>query len=138
MNFIDQENLGLTDEGEDGEEEKKARAATEEIVDRRVKEGGGGDGGGEEDLSGEDAVDLTDEAPTEDVVSVAETRVESGPFSSFQIYLDTTAIFAIFRFAFHALVSEHLLRLVSDIFDFGFLRFNLTREIWYLNIRKGG
>ena len=68
------------DEGQEHKEQEKAGIAPEKKVEGRVEDGEGRDEGGEEDLGGQDAIDLANETPTELVLSIAETRVESSLF----------------------------------------------------------
>ena len=67
------------DEGEEDEEEEKAGIGPQELVDRGVEDGDGRDEGGNEDLSGKNAVDFSDEGPSQKILSVAKPRVQS-PF----------------------------------------------------------
>lgn len=69
----------LTDEGEDGEDNREAGAGGEGGVDGRVENSGGRDGGGEQDLGGEDTVDLADEAPSELGLAAGKARVQRAP-----------------------------------------------------------
>lgn len=63
-------------EGKEEEEEKEGGISLEEMVDGRIENGDERDERGEEDLSGEDAVDLADEAPSELILAGAEAWVE--------------------------------------------------------------
>lgn len=62
----------LTDEGEKNEDEEESGIALEEIVDGGIENGDERDEGGEDDLSGEDPVDLADEPPSELVLAEAQ------------------------------------------------------------------
>lgn len=59
--------------------------AAEEIVHRGAEKNDGRYDGGEDDLPGEDAVDLADEPPSELVLTRAQTRIQGLP--SLQVHL---------------------------------------------------
>ena len=71
--------ISRTDEWKEDEEQEKARISSEEIVDGRVKDENGRNYGGYDDLSGEDAIDLADETPSELILPGAETRMQNLP-----------------------------------------------------------
>ena len=71
--------ISRTDEWKEDEEQEKARISSEEIVDGRVKDENGRNYGGYDDLSGEDAIDLPDETPSELILPGAETRMQNLP-----------------------------------------------------------
>jgi len=64
------------DEGKEEEDEEEGGIALEEVIDWSIENGGDGDEGGEDDLRGEDAVDLADETPSELVLADAQPWVE--------------------------------------------------------------
>lgn len=62
--------------GDDAEQKQKTGTALEEVVDGGVENNNCRDEGGEKDLGGEDAVDLADEAPSKEILSMAEPWIE--------------------------------------------------------------
>lgn len=70
----------LTDEWQEDEEEEKAGISPEKSVEGGVEDGEWRDEGGEDDLGGQDAIDLANETPTELVLAIADTRVKSALF----------------------------------------------------------
>lgn len=74
-----------TEQGKDAEAEGQAGAGGEGEVEGGVEDGESGDEGGEEELGGEDGVDLADERPAQLVLAEGEARVEGAPRTLLQI-----------------------------------------------------
>lgn len=77
LNRIKQSLIALTDKGGEDEEKQQSRIRAQEVIDRHVENGRGGDEGGDEDLRGEYAVDLAYESPSQQILAVADSRVEA-------------------------------------------------------------
>lgn len=90
----------LTDEGEKNEDEEESGISLEEVVNGGIKNGYERNECGEDDLSGEDAVDLADETPSELVLAEAQPWVER--FARFDVE------FLCLRTCVHLLRLEHL------------------------------
>jgi len=90
----------LTGEREKKEDEKESGISLEEVVNGGIENGYERNEGGENDLSGEDAVDLADEPPPELVLAEAQPWVER--FARFDVEL------LCLRTCVHLLSLEHL------------------------------